>query len=129
MFPQATTTYLQKVCSDHSPVLTLFLDSFRRRLACFKYDQRWIKRDGFTDAVNHSWRRQGSGQAGLLGKITQCRKDMSIWKRRAKPNSTLRIQEIHFKIDEATKVCYNNGEELNHLRAEINEEYRNEEIF
>ncbi|KAL0676411.1 hypothetical protein Bca4012_004392 [Brassica carinata] len=48
MFPQASATYLQKVCSDHSPILTTLVDQIRNRRACFKYDHRWIHREGFS---------------------------------------------------------------------------------
>ena len=129
MFPQALATYLQKVCSDHSPVLTTLVECLWKKRANFKYDQRWIKREGFFDTINHSWKRQASGQGSLLGKIATCRRDISIWKRGAKPNSALRIQELHSKIDEATRNCFANREELCNLREALNEEYYNEENF
>ncbi|XP_048605758.1 uncharacterized protein LOC106359240 [Brassica napus] len=87
------------------------------------------KRESFITAVSQSWKRHSAGQAGLLRKISQCRKDISIWKRAAKPNSALRIHELHSKIDEATRSCFNKGEELSLLRSELNEEYHNKEIF
>lgn len=128
-FPKASATYLQKVCSDHSPVLTTLVERLWKNRANFKYDQRWIKREGFSDTVNQSWKRQASGQGSLLGKIASCRRDISIWKRGAKPNSALRIQELHSKIDEATRNCFANREELSNLREALNEEYYNEENF
>ena len=115
MFPQASATYLQKVCSDHSPILTTLVDQIRNRRACFKYDHRWIHREGFSSTVIQSWKKQGPGQLGLVGKISNCRKDISTWKRLAKPNSALRIQELHSKIDAAMRCSFINREELNNL--------------
>lgn len=43
MFPQAIASYLMKVCSDHSLILTSFMDQLWKKKAGFKYDQRWIK--------------------------------------------------------------------------------------
>ena len=53
------------------------------------------------EVVNNSWRSNANGQAGLMSKIAVCRKTISNWKRQAKPNSAVRIQELHYKIDEA----------------------------
>ncbi|CAN7033690.1 unnamed protein product, partial [Brassica oleracea var. botrytis] len=44
-----------KICSDHSPVLTTMIEQIWKRKAGFKYDQRWIKREGFPDAVKEAW--------------------------------------------------------------------------
>lgn len=76
MFPQTQAAYLPKVSSDHSPVLTTLVDQLWKKRASFKYDQRWIKRDGFSNIVTQSWKNQSSGQGGLLGKIALCRKSI-----------------------------------------------------
>lgn len=47
----------------------------------------------------------------------------------AKPNSALRIQELHLKIDEATRKLIIDREELSNLRNKLNDEYHNEETF
>lgn len=128
-FPQASARYLQKVCSDHSPIIN-FLDGIEwRRRASFKYDQWWIKREGFVEAVREGWNCVESGQAGLLSRISGSRKAISMWKRQAKPNSAIRIQELHHRIDEATHQSLYVPGELKALRKELNEEYYNEEIF
>ncbi|KAG2297824.1 hypothetical protein Bca52824_034296 [Brassica carinata] len=123
MFPQASAHYLRKICSDHSPVLTTLVDQIWKRKAGFKYDQRWIKREGFAETVKGAWIGQYQGQLGLVSRIASCRKSISSWKRLAKPNSALRIQELQYKIDEETKKHFANGEELHRLKKELNEEY------
>lgn len=129
IFPQATIYYLKRVCSDHSPIVT-DLDGMQwKRRANFKYDHRWVKRAGFVEAVNRTWKNQGSGQASLMSKITDCRKAISVWKRQAKPSSALRIQELHYQIDAASRQEQFKKEELENLRNELNEEYYNEELF
>ena len=85
--------------------------------------------EGFSETVKRSWQSQSLSQSGLMGKISQCRKSISAWKRMAKPNSALRIQELHHKIDEATKSITINSEMLSSLRSELNDEYHSEEIF
>lgn len=80
-YPHAITYYLRRVRSDHSPILTSFDGTQRHHRTNFKYDHRWVKREGFVDAVNRSWKSTGGGQSSLLGKITACRKSISVWKR------------------------------------------------
>lgn len=48
MFPQAEAAYLRKICSGHSSVLTTLTDQLWKRKTSFKYDRRWIKREGFS---------------------------------------------------------------------------------
>lgn len=129
LFPQAGATYLKRVCSDHSPVLTTLMDQIWKRRAGFKYDKRWLDREGFSEVVKRSWQDSSQGQSSLMSKIATCRKSISTWKRFAKPNSALRIQELHHKIDTATRKKFIDKVELQDLRAELNEEYQNEEIF
>ncbi|KAL0848127.1 hypothetical protein Bca101_021374 [Brassica carinata] len=129
LFPQASARYLSKGCSDHSPVMS-FLDGVEwRRRATFRYDQRWIKREGFTDTVKYSWSGGANGQFGLMQKISNCRQAISIWKKSAKPNSAIRIQELHHRIDIATHQTLYVPGEISLLRKELSEEYYNEEIF
>ena len=95
----------------------------------FRYDHRCVRRNGFVEVVNNSWRSNANGQAGLMSKIAVCRKTISNWKRQAKPNSAVRIQELHYKIDEASRQENYRLEEFQKLKKELDEEYYNEELF
>ncbi|KAG2330884.1 hypothetical protein Bca52824_002064 [Brassica carinata] len=118
----ASARYLQKGCSDHSPVIN-FLDGIEwRSRAIFRYDQRWIRRDGFQDTVRRSWNSGPVGQMGLMQKVAQCRRDISSWKKTAKPNSAVRIQEIYHRLDEASKRSLYVPGEISQLRKELNED-------
>lgn len=102
LFPKATARYLQKGCSDHSPILNCLDGIEWKQRATFRYDQRWIKKEGFSETVKQSWSSGGAGQFGLMEKIAKCRQDISVWKKSAKPNSAIRIQELLHRIDIAS---------------------------
>lgn len=107
-----------------------FLDGVEwRRRATFRYDQRRIKRDGFMDTVKRGWSSGETGQTRLMQKISNCRKAISSWKRCAKPNSAIKIQELHHRLDVATHGTLYIPGEISLLRKELSEEYYNEEIF
>lgn len=123
MFPQAITFYVQRVCSDHSPILTS-TDGLQKRIrSCFKYDHRCVKREGFITTVENSWKSNGSGQTKIMDRIAVCRRAISSWKRQAKPNSAIRIQDLHFRINEASRQEHFERVELENLKKELNEEY------
>lgn len=127
--PQAATFYLPRVQSDHSPIITSLDGHQRKKFTNFKYDQRWVNKEKFVETVEKSWRTHSSGQGNLMGRISACRKDISLWKRQVKPNSAMRIKELSFKIDEATRQENFKKEEPENLRKELSEEYYNEEVF
>lgn len=129
LFPSATSFYLHRVCSDHSPVLTSLDGHAIKKRCSFKYDHRCVKREGFVTTVNDSWRSHRSGQTSIMSRIADCRRAISSWKRQAKPDSALRIQELHYKIDEASRQEAFERAALENLKKELNEEYCHEEEF
>ncbi|CAA7041154.1 unnamed protein product [Microthlaspi erraticum] len=129
-FPNSQARYLKKICSDHSPLITSMMGENWRKWASFKFDQRWIKREGFRQVVEESWRNQRrEPNRTMTEKISACRKEISLWKRRNKPASSIRIQKLHHEINQTLQQDKLNEGELQRLRKEINEEYRNEETF
>lgn len=129
VFPQATTFYLKRICSDHSLILTSLDGHKMKYRSSFRYDHRCVKREGFVAVVEQSWKSYGSGQASLTDKISDCRKAILSWKRQAKPNSALRIRELHYRIDEASRQEHFRLEEFHKIKQELDEEYYNEELF
>lgn len=130
LFPQAQAHYLQKICSDHNPLITCLDGGRWNQWATFRYDQRWVKKQGFKEMVEQKWRTYGpQTTSNMMSKIAACRKDISYWKRQTKPNSAKRIQELHFRIDQATRQTPVCQRALSQLRHELNQEYLNEEIF
>lgn len=130
LFPQAQAAYLQKVSSDHSPLLNSCMGELWKKWTGFKYDQRWVQRPGFVDHIKQFWKRTFPGQGGnMMEQIALCRKEISTWKRRNKPNSAARIQELSYKIDMATRQNPVNQGELHVLKGELRNEYRMEEIY
>lgn len=68
------------------------------------WKQRWIKKEGFKEAVEESRKKHGSEHGGsMVERIVRCRKNISLWKRRNQPNSAIRIQKLHLSIDQATQ--------------------------
>lgn len=60
MFPQAKALYLKKNCSDHSLLISSLMEEQKKTWGNFRYDQRWLQRDGFKEMVVQSWQDQMS---------------------------------------------------------------------
>ncbi|XP_010474601.1 PREDICTED: uncharacterized protein LOC104754160 [Camelina sativa] len=130
LFPQGQATYLKKVSSDHSPLINSLMGENWRKWASFKYDQRWVQREGFVNHFNQVWNSEEVRQAdSLVAKISLCRKGISRWKRQSKLNSAIRIQSLHHQIDLATQQRHSNPEEVHRLKQDLNAEHLREEIF
>ncbi|XP_010490159.1 PREDICTED: uncharacterized protein LOC104767890 [Camelina sativa] len=130
LFPSAQAEYLQKVSSDHSPLITSLLGEQRKKWATFRYDQRWIAREGFKELISNFWRKEGVVSHGsMMSRIAACRKEISRWKRDNQPSSARRIQALHHQIDLATRQNPFSRQELLKLKNELKIEYRHEETY
>lgn len=70
LFPQAHAMYLQKVSSDHIPLITNLVGENWKRCASFKYDQRWVQREGFMELMSNFWRSNSADpELSLVEKI------------------------------------------------------------
>ena len=128
LFPKAQATYLQKICSDHSPLINSLMGMEWKPWAGVKYDKRWVQREGFAALMDEFWRQNVSNaDESMMCKISRCRKEISKWKRQAKPSSALKIQELQFRIDAASRQLPFDPQALKDLRKELNKEYYQEE--
>lgn len=132
LFGHANATYLQRISSDHSPLITSLLGSLNKAKAGFKYDHRLVQKEGFKDWISTMWtssQSQGDTRDGMVQKIKDSRKDISKWTKQNKSNSSIRIQELHHQIDQITKATQIDFEELKRLKKELHLEHQNEETF
>ncbi|CAA7029125.1 unnamed protein product [Microthlaspi erraticum] len=130
LFGQASATYLPRISSDHSPLITSLIGDSRKNRGSFKYDHRCFQREGFAATVEKSWVNSGTDRGvSMMKKITDCRKAISQWKRANSSNSARKIQELHHKIDLATRTQPFQAQEMAMLKRELKEEYNNEETF
>lgn len=130
MFGTASATYLHRVSSDHSPLITCLIEDHNKVWPSFKYDQRLIGKKGFKEEIASKRREARKGQRStVMDLIKDCRKSISQWRRRNIPNSAIRIRELHHLIDMVTRSSPLNLEELHRLKSELNREYKNEEAY
>lgn len=65
MFSKALVVYLQKVSSDYTPIITNLIGDHWKRRGDFKYDHRWMSRDGFRETMLGKWKHQEVDRVSL----------------------------------------------------------------
>lgn len=77
-FGHAAATYLHKVSSDHSPLITCLSEENIQKWSTFKYDQRLFFSEGFKEDIAEHWRENGGEHMPVVMElIKECRKAIS----------------------------------------------------
>ncbi|CAH2047063.1 unnamed protein product [Thlaspi arvense] len=100
LFPSAHQWFLERLGSDHRPVLVKFMgdrETFRSQL---HFDKRWAEDPLFKETVKEAW--NGSSIGGIkstMARIANCRRAFSHWKRKKGSNSTERIKYAREELE------------------------------
>lgn len=101
-YPASTTEFLEFGESDHRPLVTFISELVEEQRGSFHYDSRMINKDGFQEAVIRGWNRQTNTSNNFLSqRITQCRKQISMWKKENQINAEESISKIKYALDKA----------------------------
>lgn len=101
-FSHTNVEYLRLWGSDHRPILTRFLSFKNLAKKGFKFDKRWVGKDGFRDAILKGWKDPSLVSSDdLYDRIACCRKFISRWKRNSSSNSAKKIEEIKTQLEQA----------------------------
>lgn len=130
LFPRAHATYLEKLGSDHRPVLTSLATSVQTRRGRFCFDKRWCVKPEVLEIVRRGWNLPNMGGAKLVSdRIRSCRKELAKWKREADCNSKRRIQKLRRELDQEDAKQHPDMNRLRSLKVEIEKAYKEEETF
>ncbi|CAA7045232.1 unnamed protein product [Microthlaspi erraticum] len=131
-YPTSETHFLEMGEYDHRPLVTFISATSEERRSHFMYDSRMFQKEGFKDAVLKGWRgnkQLANEERNLASRISQSRKEISIWKKKNRCNSHERITLLRHQLDKAMRSSLSSTQERNRLREELNQAYKEEEIF
>ncbi|KAL1200810.1 hypothetical protein V5N11_009476 [Cardamine amara subsp. amara] len=130
LLPRVHGEYLERIGSDHRPILLRFANDNLSRMGRFMFDKRWVKKPEVKEVIKTSWNNGDNGNSeALLGRISSVRRALSKWKRGAECNSKTRIRKLKEKIDvEDSKLCVNMTF-LRETKKDLAQAYRDEEIY
>ena len=101
-FSGVTQSRLSRPISDHFPII-LVGGGIRRGLTPFKFENMWLKVEGFKDLIRSWWRRievRVSASFRLAAKMKEIKKKLKVWNRevfgRLDCNKSSALQQVDF---------------------------------
>ncbi|KAG7574769.1 Endonuclease/exonuclease/phosphatase superfamily [Arabidopsis suecica] len=130
LFCNSFVEYLPMVASDHSPVVATLLDKIPRGKRTFRFDKRWIGKDGLMEAISNGWNSESESGAGkFVEKLNNCRRAISQWRRELTPYGRQTIEELKSELYVAQRDDRRSREEITELTLRLKEAYRDEELY
>lgn len=89
MFSHTDVEYLLRWGSDHRPVLVKIKSKEAGGRRGFKFDKRWLGKEGLYETVKQGWGQYDPTDPSCLHeKIGSCRRAISRWKKKETPPIT-----------------------------------------
>lgn len=96
----------------------------------FRFDKRWLGKEGFSETVKQSWGYEDPIEPrSLHEKIGWCRKAISRWKKRNPSHNQKLIEKLKQELDKSQNNDSLSTEEELELKWKLCEAYREEELF
>ncbi|XP_010474093.1 PREDICTED: uncharacterized protein LOC104753556 [Camelina sativa] len=130
MFTDSFTEYLTMIASDHKPVLAVIADKTQRGRRSFRFDRRWLDKEGFFGAIAEGW-NVGSNlpNTSLVDKVATCCRYISQWRNAQVPFGQETIEDLKSKLAAAQENDATSVDELAELTWQLREAYRDEEVY
>lgn len=95
IFPRSHTHYLERLGSDHMPILTTVMGNGTKHVGRFMFDKRWSKKPEMMELVRKGWNsHQSNNTSSVTERIASCHKALSKWKRTEVSNSKKMIEKL-----------------------------------
>lgn len=129
LFPRSHTHYLERLGSDHRPILTTTVGLSTRSVGRFVYDKRWSKKPEVMEIVRKGWNSVQGNSATVSERIASCRKLISIWKRDESSNSKKMINKFRKELEKEEKKTTPSMPRIIFLKLELAKLFQEEEEF
>ncbi|KAG7548646.1 Reverse transcriptase domain [Arabidopsis suecica] len=130
LFCNSFIEYLPMVASDHSPVVATIADKIPRGKHSFRFDKRWIGKEGLLEAITNGWNLDpGLREGQFVEKLTNCRRAISQWRKELTPFGRKIIEELKSELAVAQRDDTRTREEITDLTIRLKEAYRDEEQY
>ena len=128
-FSHSNVEYLRLWGSDHRPIVTRFLSTKKQGKRAFKFDKRWLGKNGFRDSILQGWNDPSLfSKEDLHARIVHCRKFISRWKRANLSNAKQKIEEIKDQLEQAQVDDNFSQEAILTLKWNLCSAFRDEEL-
>lgn len=120
LFPRSHTQYLERLGSDHRPILTSTAGIGTKHVGCFVYDKRWSNKPEVVELVRKGWNSLHSNSSGTISeRIASCRRVLSKWKCNEFSNSKKMIVKFIADLEEEEMKVTPSMQRIVYLKLEL----------
>lgn len=99
--PCSLTENLGLVECNHIPIIATIEDEVTRRREIFRFDKGWIKQECLLESITPGWFSDiGRPEQDFVTKLSNCRHEISRWKKNNPPYGKKKISELQKALDE-----------------------------
>ena len=96
----------------------------------FRFDKRWIGRDGFMESIGRGWEKQsGENSDDFVTKISNCCHETSKWRKDNPPYGKEKIGELQQALEKVQSDNNMTQEEKIEVSRKLHEAYKDEEGY
>jgi len=130
MFPNSHQWFLEKLGSNHRPVLVKFINDQEVFCGQFRFDKRMADDPNLANVIHSSWNSEISkGTHSSIFSIVEYRRSISIWKISADFNAKNRIQRLRKVLNDGLSVRCPCWERIYKIKEQLGVAFSDEEIF
>ena len=130
LFPCSHVEYLRMVGSDHRPIVASIESKILKFRKQFRFDKRWIGEEGVMESINRGWHSSNRrGDVGIVGKIHNCRHEISVWRKSNPPYGKDKINNLQKALEEIQNDFSKTNDEVLEVSRKLQEAYRDEEQY
>lgn len=130
LFFHTYVEYFLRLGSDHRPILARFVAKRNSVKRGFRFDRRWIGKEGFTSLVKEGWEAHSNDrERSLYNKIKSSRDAISRWKRHSQTNNEKLIESLKKRLESTQDDEILTSEEELEIKWKLCAAYREEEIY
>lgn len=122
------------VASDYRLVVAYLEDKVSRRKGQFRFDKRWIGREGFMESIKMGWldsrgeRTEGTLK-GIVEKNSNCRHEIAKWRKNNPPYGKEKINELQQTLEKVQTDNTRTQDEKMEVSKKLQDAYRDEEEY
>ena len=130
MFPNSHQWFLEKLGSDHRPVLVKFVNDQELFRGTFRFDKRFAEDPQYQDVIHKAWIGNiSSHNSSSMHRLVDCRKSISHWKKGKDYNAENRIKRLRFELDEEKSYQFPCWNKISVIQNQLGIAFREEESF
>lgn len=130
LFSHTNVEYLKLWGSDHRHVLTRIQSRSVRLQRCFKFEKKWLHKDGLKEAIETGWGIEDTASDRPLHvKINDVRCSISQWKRDNPSNTAKKIETIKEHLERSQADPDIPSANILNLKWNLCTAFREEELY